>query len=62
MLKTVIENKLCCRKSKKKKGKTGLIKGEAADQNLKKRSANMRENNGSNENSSIQGENAKVDR
>lgn len=46
---------------RKKKGKTGLIKGEAADQNLKKRSANMWENNGSNENSSIQGENAKVD-
>ena len=46
---------------KKKKRENGFDQGRAADQNKKKRSANMWENNGSNENSSIQGENANVD-
>ena len=36
MLKTVIENKLCCRKSKKKKRENGFDQGRAADQNKKK--------------------------
>ena len=57
MLKTVIENKLCCRKSKKKKRENGFDQGRGSRSKFKKK-----ERKHVRKNSSIQGENAKVDR
>ena len=39
MLKTVIENKLCCRKSKKKKRENGFDQGRGSRSKLKKKGA-----------------------